>query len=362
MRILVLATDYPNLNGNVNLMYIHTRNRYYVNRGIDVTVINFKAKQNYIIDNVKVITLENYIKNKSEYDILISHAPNIRNHFRFLMRYGKNFKNIVFFFHGHEILKVNEIYPKPYEYMKTSSRLAILMRDLYDIFKIKMWKRFFIKNLSKLQFVFVSHWMLEMFLKFVRIDYEKIRNRTHIIYNSVGQNFETQNYDYQADKKYDFITIRNNLDGSKYCIDLVTKIAYMNPQFKFCVVGKGKFFIHNSKPKNLEWINKTLTHEEVIELLNQSKCALLPTRVDAQGVMACEIATFGIPLITSNISVCKEIFEGFINISFIDNNDENLNISSEFIRLQNIKITQKNEKFFAKNTLEKEIEMFNKLR
>ena len=142
MRILVLATDYPNLNGNVNLMYIHTRNRYYVNRGIDVTVINFKAKQNYIIDNVKVITLENYIKNKSEYDILISHAPNIRNHFRFLMRYGKNFKNIVFFFHGHEILKVNEIYPKPYEYMKTSSRLAILMRDLYDIFKIKMWKRF----------------------------------------------------------------------------------------------------------------------------------------------------------------------------------------------------------------------------
>ena len=35
----------------------------------------------------------------------------------------------------------------------------------------------------------------------------------------------------------------------------------------------------------------------------------MPTRADAQGVMACEMATFGIPLITSNIDVCKEVFK-----------------------------------------------------
>ena len=61
-------------------------------------------------------------------------------------------------------------------------------------------------------------------------------------------------------------------------------------------------------------------------------------RADAQGVMACEMATFGIPLITSNIDVCKEVFEGFENVAFIDNNDENTDIKSIFKKIQNIKI------------------------
>ena len=38
------------------------------------------------------------------------------------------------------------------------------------------------------------------------------------------------------------------------------------------------------------------------------------------------MATFGIPLITSNIDVCKEVFEGFENVAFIDNEDEKINI------------------------------------
>ena len=200
-----------------------------------------------------------------------------------------------------------------------------------------------------------------MFLRFLKIDPAILRDRKHIIYNCIGKDFENITYNTETEKKYDFITIRNNLDGSKYGIDIVTKIAKNNPQYKFCVVGKGKYFERNKKPKNLEWIDKNLTHKEVIKFLNKSKCALLPTRADAQGVMACEIATFGIPLITSNIDVCKEVFEGFENVVFIDNNDENADIASIFKKIQNIKIKEKNEKYFAKNTVGKEIELFRRL-
>ena len=122
-----------------------------------------------------------------------------------------------------------------------------------------------------------------MFIKFVGLDPEIISNRKHIIYNCIGEQFERNNYKVEKQKEYDFITIRNNLDGSKYGIDIVTRIAKNNPQYKFCVVGKGDFYKFNKKPQNIEWIDKHLSHEEIIDFLNKSKCALLPTRADAQG-------------------------------------------------------------------------------
>ena len=75
-----------------------------------------------------------------------------------------------------------------------------------------------------------------------------------------------------------------------------------------------EYFDIYEKAKNIEWLDKTCNHNEIIKLLNEAKCALMPTRTDAQGLMACEMATFGIPLITSDIPVCHEIFDEFKNV------------------------------------------------
>ena len=75
-------------------------------------------------------------------------------------------------------------------------------------------------------------------------------NRKYIIYNCIGEQFERNNYKVEKQKEYDFITIRNNLDGSKYGIDIVTRIAKNNPQYKFCVVEK-EIFISLTKPQTL---------------------------------------------------------------------------------------------------------------
>ena len=363
MKILVLATSYPRPDGYISLQYIHSRNQWYLHHGIDVSVLSFDAATEYEIDNVKVYTLNSYEKKlKNEhFDLLISHAPNLRNHFRFLKKYGELFKQIVFFFHGHEVLKTTEIYPEPYDYAKKNQLKETIVKRLYDNIKLLVWRSYFKQIAFKSHFVFVSNWMYKMFLDSVKIAPELIAGRKSIIYNCVGENFEKNRYDLQQKKIYDLITIRNSLDGSKYAIDIVTEIARSHPEFQFCVIGKGDFYTYYDKPDNLKWLDKSLRHDEIIDYLNQSSCALIPTRLDAQGVMGCEMATFGIPVITSDIDVCTEVFNGFSNVGFIHNESSENRVDILFDDLIKGVPYEKNEKYFSENTIMKEIHLFNDL-
>ena len=61
-KILVLVENYPDNKGGVSLMYVHVRNKYYIQHGIDVTVLSFATKTDYVIDNIRVITEATYLK------------------------------------------------------------------------------------------------------------------------------------------------------------------------------------------------------------------------------------------------------------------------------------------------------------
>ena len=160
-KVLVAVAAYPDNEGSVKLMYVHTRNLFYAHNDINVTVLNFSAKNDYIYEGIKVITIDSYKRDTSKYDLLILHAPNIRNHYLFLKQYGKNFPKYLFFFHGHEVLKNNDAYSKPYDFEKINF-VKKTFQDIYDSYKLKKWKHFFEKD-SKSFLVFVSHWMYEMF-------------------------------------------------------------------------------------------------------------------------------------------------------------------------------------------------------
>ena len=361
MKALILAADYPDLNGKIALYYIHTRSMFYIKKGLEIEVLNFKAKEDYTIDGVNVITLDTYKtkKEKTDYAILIAHAPNLRNHYLFLKKYGDNFKKFLFFFHGHEVLKINKDYAKPYDYMRKKGEF---LQDVYDYFKLKIWHKFFMKNNDKSYYIFVSNWMKEKFLKNTKIKDDFIKRRSFITYNSIGEEFEKNTYKKDGKKEYDFVTIRGHLDGSKYCIDIVNQLARLNPKSKFLVIGKGKYFDKYEKASNLEWKEQLCNHKEIIEILNKSKCALMPTRTDSQGLMACEIATFGIPLITSDISVCHEIFDSFKNVEFIDNqNIEKENITKKYQDILNRLNDSKNKKYFLEENCENEIRIIESI-
>lgn len=363
MKILVTDACYVSSDKIFSVFFIRGRNIYYKEQGIDVTVLDFSAADDTVIDGIPVISLKTYQNEfiNREFDILVCHAPNIRNHYRFLKKYGGRFKNLVFFFHGHEVLRVSKVYPKPYQYVGESTWYIRWFREMYDFIKLKLWKNYYEELAYKSSFVFVSNWMYEEFLKWVKIDEKLIKPKSMITYNTVGGVFEQKSYKHQLQKDYDFITIRGNLDGSKYCIDIIVDIAKNFPQYKFCIIGKGEFFNHNSIPANVIWIDNHLSHQEVIPFLDRSRCALMPTRTDAQGLMACEMATYGIPLITSDIPVCYEIFESFNNVDYINNDSYLKNFENKFnVLIENTPYV-KNKKYFAENACEQEVQLFNRI-
>lgn len=355
-NVLVAVAAYPDNDGSVKLMYVHTRNLFYVHNDIDVTVLNFSAKEDYIYEGIQVITENSYRKSTNRYDLLILHAANIRNHYLFLKKYGNNFPKYLFFFHGHEVLRNNDAYSKPYDFDKPNLFKNII-QDVYDSFKLRKWRKFFEKD-CKSYLIFVSHWMYEMFLKYTNISPSTIDGKYSITYNNVGEIFERETFDENINKEYDFITIRSNLDISKYSIDIVNRLAMNTPKMKFLIIGKGEFFNHYKKAENITWLDCTLSHKEIIEYLQKSRYALMPTRTDAQGLMMCEMAAFGIPVITSDISVCHEVFDGFDNVYFISNDDINMDL---YVYENMISKCEKDCRYFQATTVIREVNTINQI-
>lgn len=356
-KVLVLATDYPNNDDGVSLMYIHTRNLCYAKNNIDVTVLNFRTVADYVIDGIKVISLDSYKRKGLKFDILIIHAANLRNHYRFLKKYGNRFPRFVFFYHGHEVLRINKVYSKPYPYVR-QGRIKFIFQDCYDFLKLFIWRHYLPKVVEKSDFIFVSHWMYDEFFKNTKIKENILKEKCSITYNSVGYEFESQSYDPKVKKKYDFITIRANLDGSKYSIDVVNRLAFNSPNCKFLVIGKGKYFEHYPKAKNITWKDTTLSHDQIICELQTARFALMPTKTDAQGLMMCEMAAFGIPVITSDIPVCHEVFDDFDNVTFVNNNDENATLESY---LHTESCAKKDTRYFINNTIVRELRVLNRI-
>ena len=355
-RIIVCAQDYPNNDGGVKLMYIHTRNLQYVKHNIDVVVLNFSCNKEYIYEGIRVIPYEQFSKLNEKFDIALIHAANLKNHYKFLKKFGNKFKRFIFFFHGHEVLSINHDYSEPYDFVK-KSKIKLLLQDLYDKLKFMIWRKYYLSVVNKSDYIFVSNWMKEKFLTNLHLSERDFADKMHITYNNVGQMFEEMSYDDKSVKEYDFVTIRANLDDSKYAVDIVNRIAKNTPKSKFLLIGKGKFFDYYDKADNLTWLDTTLNHKGIIEMINKSRYALMPTRTDAQGLMMCEMAAFGIPVITSNIPVCHEVFKDFENSFFIENDNLNSNLCNfENISSKCIKDTS----YFLNNTIKYELDVILK--
>ena len=353
-RYLIVVEDYPNLCGGKALMYVHTRCIAYMQAGMSITVLNFSSEKEYTIDGIRVIPVHEFIKN--EYEILIMHAPNIRHHFVFLLRYGKFFKGIVLFFHGHEIVKINKVYPKNYRFNSVKCRM--LIQNVYDWFKLSCWRYYLPTIRNRLSIVFVSSLLQSDFDRFVHIKKSKMPKTVLVINNGIGLEFEINKYNLDSSKEYDFITIRSNLDSSVYCIDLLCSIANNNPDKKFLLIGRGSFFAYNKKPDNITLVNAVADHRQLIEFLNSARAAIMLTRRDSQGLMACEIASFGMPMITSNISICHEMLGGFPNVLFVDNEKV---ASIDLSRITVPCSYFNNTRFYQENTVDKEIRLLQQI-
>ena len=358
MRLLVLTAFYPIPGVTHERMFVHVRNRYYQEHGADVTVLNFAAQDCYEIDGIKVITPEKYEKDSDKYDIAISHSANVRNHYKFLKKHEREFEHLVFFFHGHETSIFAKDYPKPYRFTSDGRLLKRAAQFAYDIFKLKIWRKFYIRLAPKSEYIFVSDSFFRRVQNNLKITPDDLRNHCHVIHNSVGSFFESANYDALSAKEYDFISIRSNLDAPQYGVDLYVQIARKYTDKKFIIIGKGDFFKHVKMPPNMVWIDHTLDHKDMLSYLNRSRCAIMLTRSDTQGVMTCEMATLGMPVISSDIDICQEILSCFPNVALVNNEVGSVDIETLYRRLEAGLPYPKCKKYFAENTIAKELDLF----
>ena len=84
----------------------------------------------------------------------------------------------------------------------------------------------------------------------------------------------------------------------------------------FHLYGDGRYFEHFPPPPNLKVFRRFIDQKDIPDLLDRYRAAAMPTRLDSQGVMACEMATYGIPLITSDLDVPRQMLKGFGNVRF----------------------------------------------
>ncbi|MBL1213614.1 MAG: glycosyltransferase family 4 protein [Ignavibacteriae bacterium] len=358
MKILILAQEYPS-DGNIyRNHYIHTRLKTYLEKNIELVVLSFSTVNSYNFEGVEIVSESDYYKNFKgcNFDLVIVHAPNIRNHFRFLIK-NRSFGKLLFVIHGHEVLFRSKYYPKPFKFKRGMFFPVInSFNNFYDLLKLVFLKKYFVKGIKKksLYFIFVSEWMKKEFLKNVKLSADLLNDNSIIIPNPVGENFIENSYNCDETKLADFITVRP-IDRSKHSIDIVVKAAEQNPNFSFHVYGEGDYFKHNVQPKNLKVFSKYISHSELPELLDNYRAAMMPTRLDSQGVMMCEMAMYGIPVITSDLPICREMLDSFNNICFIDNNKVKFNADKFLTSISCHKIDKK--KFLPEETILKEIDL-----
>lgn len=360
MHVAVLVEAYPSIDNPAPLRFVHSRNIEYLRMGIQTEVVNFSSTESYSYEGISVVGRRELSSiDASVYDVVLLHAPNIKHHMAFLKRHRNTLQNVALFAHGHEFLRVSDYYPVPYSFVRQNGVPDVIQR-LYDFMKLTFWKRWFIDNKGCFEFVSVSEWMEREAFKCLGLDPHEYDGHLHVIPNNVGDLFEKESFAAFSEKQYDFLTIRANLDNSKYAVDVVIRLARENPDHSFLLVGKGKLPLVEKLPENMVWEATALSQAEIIDYTRIARCALMPTRLDAQGVLACELASIGMPLITSDIPICHDVFCGFSNVAYIDN-EAPCNLGALLNDFERKLPFEKNRRFYKANTVDAEISLLTRI-
>ena len=350
MKLLIISQTYPSKDEIYQNAYVHTRSLYYKKFGHSVDVISFAASNQYSQDGIPVYSESGFktLVANNKYDAVVFHAPNLRNHIRFFITNLAILPKVFFVFHGFEVLCTSKYYPEPFAFKK-ESQIKKFFINCYDVVKCFLM-RLIIKKYGgeKLKLIFVSKYLSSLFEDNIKIPFAEFKKYSEVIHNPVHPVFLDNKYESLNREKL-CITIRS-FDKSVYAIDKVVEIAKNNPEYTFHIYGKGEYFKHNKKPKNVMVFDGFLTPEELVKTINKYRFAIMLSRHDSQGVMATEMAYFGIPLIASNIPAAREMFGGESGIKLVDHTDIKLD---ELVFEQNESIRSK---VSLENTVIKELE------
>ena len=363
MKLLILSQNYPSNKNIYSQAYIHTRLLCYKQQSVEAEVISFACKSAYLYEGIKVYpacAFKRLIRD-NKYDAIVCHAPNLRNHLRLILPNIYKLPKIFFFFHGHEILNKSKYYPKDYGFNQgLFYSLFHKLGKVYDLIKCCIL-RYIIKKFGghKIFLVFVSKHLKKLFEINVGLTQASIHSFSAVIHNPLNPIFTVSNYNWSKKKPFDFITIRP-FDNPVYALDIILKIAKQNPLHSFHIYGEGNFFDHHEHPRNVKVIKTYFSPKELKQKLDMYKAALMPSYHDSQGVMVCEMAAFGIPLVVSDIPAAREMLGSIKNKYLIDNNKPKLDAEKFLKTLSPRNNTGLKKQLSIKETTAKELAFIQK--
>jgi glycosyltransferase involved in cell wall biosynthesis len=320
MKILVICQDYPNSRNPSVMTFAHARDVSYREFGHEVEVLSFAAKTAYERDGIPVFPEIGLNRHVGEFDVWVMHMPNLRNHLRWLLKHRAMLKRLIMIIHGHEFITwtscVPQVFPIAWNWKTVLKQWA---GYCYDWLKLKIWRIYFQTRLGRrTSLIFVSDYILKEAERCIGVSFDNLGIEHKVIHNPIHRAFEGNRYTQPTSPLADFVTIRP-FDEPKYGVDIVCRFARSHPRYTFHIHGRGEYFKHCQPPPNVTVIEQFYPPQELPKLLGQYRCALLPTRWDSQGVLMCEIAAFGMPLLVSDLEICRQMVGTFPNVGFFSN-------------------------------------------
>jgi len=343
MKIAIITSRYPSKDNPYNHMFVHVRSLYFIEQeDIELTVfVPSKIDESYIFENIKVIktSSQNIAKNILSFDICYLHLLNINLSEKLS---GWNiYKSIInnnlpcaMYIHGSEAQKYST---RNFDYdFSFRETLKFFYKDFYFIPKIKRFVKA-INNKNNSLFLAPSIWMIKEAEENLDIKF----NTFEVVPNGI----DTQMFKFYDlyENRYKLITLRP-LESPKYAVDIAIKLMKFLPEeFLLDIYGKGKLekkYKTLIKQLNLEHrikiINKFIDRQDLNNFFINYGIALMPTRMDAQGVSMCEMMSSGL-LIVSSISTAIPEFINNKENGLLTNNMDLEKIAKELIGTINSK-------------------------
>ncbi len=313
--LVICNGGYP-IEGNLRCMFAHERVLQYKKAGLNVDVFGFiwgAPLQEYEYEGVHVIqggapVLQKLLQKKS-YKKLLIHFVDVGVMYA-IQEAGKLNMPMIIWCHGYEALPWYRCWFNHTPETIARSKETLRQKDLK--------KQKFLKNIyarENIHFIFVSEWQMTRSVKFVGT----IPKHYQVIHNFINCELFADNPKTPEDRLH-ILSIKSHAT-KMYANDLTAKAimelskrTWFN-RVTFELYGDGVLFEENFGElikchfRNVHIHRRFLRKDEMKAAFGRNGILISPTRVDSQGVTACEAMSAGLSVISFNTAAIPEFLD-----------------------------------------------------
>ena len=323
-EVLVVVPDYPSAANLYLSAFAHSRNRKYIEEGLNIQVISTVAGRNYQqlyeIDGVPVLVgrlqdLKKLISRK-HYKVIVTHFVD-KPHYNIFDGYITD-EELIFICHGPETtFPMLPQVARPY-FCKPLKDVRI------DNEKIDFVRKYAAKD--NVNWVFVADWQMNKSEELMGTTFK----HKQVIHNTIDEIRFPYRQKIADDRKK--ILVLRRFDNVRYhSIDIVIRCIWelaKRPCFKdlqFEIIGDGELFPQFAEAlKQFDNVTTTRTYvpnSEIHKVHARNGIQLIPSRHDGHAVSMGEAASSGLVVVGSNVTSNPYFMEDEVNHTLADPED-----------------------------------------